>query len=108
VKSFSAIVLRALVLVLAVLELFYWGYNLPLLLMRPVSEIFNSGWQGLLGVFGLVVFPACAAVGGVLAILGQRLALAAMLVAVQPLVFSLVILILIVTGHTGPWIRIGR
>jgi hypothetical protein len=101
-------VLRALVLLLAILELLYWGYRLPLLLMQPFSEIFNSGWAGPLGVCSLVVFPACAAGGGVLAILGQRLALATILVAVQPLAFLLVVVILMMTGQTGPWIRIGR
>ena len=64
-------ILRALVLVIAVLELLWWGHSLPLLLMQPLSEILNS-WAGPLRVFGLVVFPACAAGGGALAILGQN------------------------------------
>lgn len=52
-------------------------------------------------------FPACAAVAGVLAVLGRRLGLAAILVAVQPLVYAVAIVTLMIMGVTGPSLRLA-
>jgi hypothetical protein len=75
---------------------------------RPSCHCPPSSAWGLLRVGALVVFPACAAVGGALAIIGRRLGLAAALVAVEPLVVMALIAGLVLTGNVGPWITIGR
>ena len=98
--------LRAVILLLAAFELLVWAHNLLLHFVRPLSEIFDSAW-GLLRIFGLLIFPTCAAVAGVLAILGRRLGLAAILVAVQPLVYAVAIVTLMIMGVTGPSLRLA-
>ena len=99
--------LRAVILLLAEFQLLVWAHNLPLYFIRPWSEVFDSGW-GLLRIVGLLIFPVCVAVAGVLAILGRRLGLAAILVAVQPVVYAGIIMVLMWMGViTGPTIRIA-
>jgi len=101
------VLLRIFVVLAAAAEFAYWIYSIPLQTIMPLSPILDSAW-GLLRVGALVVFPACAAVGGALAIIGRRLGLAAALVAVEPLVVMALIAGLVLTGNFGPWITIGR
>ena len=83
---------RIAILVVAVLELINWLFYLPSLFTHPLSDIPTQGWQGALMLAILLVFPVLAAIGGVLAIRGQRLRLAAILVSIQPFVWLLTVI----------------
>jgi hypothetical protein len=83
---------RVTILVVAVLELLNWGAYLPSLFLRPLSEIPTDGVAGLLMLFILMVFPVLAASAAELAIRGQRLRIAAVLVGIQPLIWLLTVI----------------
>jgi hypothetical protein len=68
------------------------GSYLPSLFLRPLSEIPTGGVPGLLMLCILVVFPVLAASAAVLAIRGQRLRIAAVLVSVQPFIWLLTVI----------------
>jgi hypothetical protein len=102
----TTLLVRVLILLLAGFELFLWGNHLPLLLLPPVSALF-TGSRGWLPLVNLVVFPACAVSGAVLAIMGRRLGWAAALVAFQPVVFVVTVVILMLMGFEGNALRLA-
>ena len=103
----TQLLLQAVILLLAAFELLLWVNHLPLLLRPPLSAIFSSG-LGMLRLVSLVVFPACAVAGSVLAIRGRRLGWATALVAVEPFVYVLGIVILLLMGFEGgPALRLA-
>lgn len=97
---------RVLILLVAAFELLLWVNHLPLLLRPPLSAIFDSGVR-MLSLVSLIVFPACAVAGSVLAIRGRRLGWATALVTVEPFVYVLSIVILLLMGFEGQPLRLA-
>ncbi len=92
---------RIVILGVAILELVQWLFHLPYLFLRPLSEIPTSGLPALMLLAVLVIFPILAGWGAFLAIKGQQLRRAALLVSVQPTVslLSVIALALSVMFH---------
>ena len=85
---------RIVILGVAILELVQWLFHLPWLFLRPLSEIPTSGFPALMLFAVLVIFPILAVWGAFLAIKGQQLRRAALLVSVQPAVAVLSVIAL--------------
>jgi threonine/homoserine/homoserine lactone efflux protein len=92
---------RIVILGVAILELVQWLFSLLALFVQPLSEIPTSGFPALMLLLGLVVFPILAAWGATLAIKGQQLRRAALLVAVQPVVSVLIMVAFALTVMMG-------
>jgi hypothetical protein len=81
---------RIVILGVAILELAQWLFSLLAVFVQPLSQIPTSGIPALVLLLGLVIYPILAAWGAWLAIKGQQLGRAALLVAVQPVVSVLI------------------